>query len=79
MTEDGNSAEDISPVNEKQQPLDHEDSLPNKDPSQEALKVGRGTRSSRDYHKNYNQSSFTYVNPSGKDVVSAPVATMMNM
>ena len=72
ITGDGNFATCISSVNEGRQPLDPEDALMIEDPSQEALEIGRGTRSSRDYHKNYNQSPFTYVNPSGKDVVNAP-------
>ena len=72
ITGDDNSAAGTSSVNEGRQPLDPKDALLNEDPSQEALEVGRGTRSGRDYHKNYNQSPFTYVNPSGKDVVNAP-------
>ncbi|WP_205963772.1 hypothetical protein, partial [Roseicella aquatilis] len=34
--------------------------------------VGKSTCSGRDYHKNYNQHSSSYVNPSGKQAVNAP-------
>ena len=58
--------------NEKDQLLDPEGDLPNEEPSPKALEVGRGTRFGRDYLKNYNQSSSSYVNPLGKQVVNAP-------
>ena len=66
ITEDGNVATETFSANEKNQPLDPKGDLPNEEPSPEALEVGRGTRSGRDYHKNYNQSSSSYVNPLGK-------------
>ncbi|MBY3556007.1 retroviral-like aspartic protease, partial [Modestobacter lapidis] len=72
ITEDVNVDAESSSANEKDQPLDPEGDLPNEEPSPEALEVGRGTRSGRDYHKNYNQPSSSYVNPSGKQVVNAP-------
>ncbi|XXG47282.1 hypothetical protein AAC387_Pa02g1950 [Persea americana] len=72
ITEDGNAAAETFSANEKDQPLDLEGDLPNEEPSPEALEVGRGTRSGWDYHKNYNQSSSSYVNPSGKQAVNAP-------
>ena len=70
ITEDDNAATETSSANEKGQPLDPKGDLPNKDPSPEALEVGRGTRSGRDYYKSYNQPSSSYVNPSGKQVVN---------
>ena len=72
IVEDANAVTETSSENEKDQPLDPEGDLPNEEPSLEALEVGRGTRSGRDYHKNYNQPSSSYVNPSGKQVVNAP-------
>ena len=72
ITEDGNAAAEMFSANEKDQPLNPEGDLPNEEPSPEALEVGKGTRSGRDYHKNYNQSSSSsYVNPSGKQAVNA--------
>ncbi|XXG62730.1 hypothetical protein AAC387_Pa05g1043 [Persea americana] len=72
ITEDGNADAETF-TNDKDQPLDPEEGLPKEEPSLEAFEVGKGTRSSRDYHKNYNQpSSSSYVNPSGKRVVNAP-------
>ena len=72
ITEDDNAAAEIFSANEKDQPLDPEGDLPNEEPFPEAFEVGRGTRSGRDYHKNYNQPSSYYVNPSRKQVVNAP-------
>ena len=71
ITEDGNAAAETFSANEKDQHLDPEGDLPNEEPSPEAFEVGRGTHSGRDYHKNYNQSSSSYVNPSGKQAVKA--------
>ena len=72
ITEDGNAAVEASSATEKDETLNPEGDLPNKEPSPEALEVGRGTRSGRDYHKNYNnQPSSSYVNPSGNQVVNA--------
>ena len=72
ITKDGNAAAEAFSANEKDQPLDPK-GLPKEEPALEAFEVEKGTRSGRDYHKNYNQpSSSSYVNPSGKQVVTVP-------
>ncbi|KAJ8624407.1 hypothetical protein MRB53_032937 [Persea americana] len=73
ITEDGNTATEAFSANQEDQPLEPEGGLPKEEPPLEAFQVGKGTRSGRDYHKNYNQpSSSSYVNPSGKQAVNAP-------
>ena len=72
ITEDRNADVETSSANENDQLLDPEGDLPNEEPSPEALEVGRGTHYGQDYHKNYNQPSSSYVNPSRKQVVNAP-------
>ena len=70
ITEEGNAAAE---ANGEYQPLEPEGGLAKEEPPLEAFEVGKGTRSGRDYHKNYNQpSSSSYVNPSGKQAVNAP-------
>ncbi|KAJ8622008.1 hypothetical protein MRB53_030537 [Persea americana] len=72
ITEDGNAAAKALLANQEDQPPEPEEGLPKEEPPLEAFEVGRGTRFGRDYHKNYNQPSSSYVNPSGKQVVNAP-------
>ncbi|XXG53269.1 hypothetical protein AAC387_Pa03g1386 [Persea americana] len=72
ITEDSNATSETFSANEKDQRLDPKGDLPNEEPSPEALEVGGGIRSGWDYHKNYNQPSFSYVNPSGKQVINTP-------
>ncbi|XXG47644.1 hypothetical protein AAC387_Pa02g2257 [Persea americana] len=73
ITEDGNTAAEVFSANQEDQPLDSEEGLPKEEPSLKDFEVGKGTRSGRDYHKNYNQpSSSSYVNPSGKQTINAP-------
>ncbi|MBY3556070.1 hypothetical protein HGI15_22305, partial [Modestobacter lapidis] len=72
ITEDGKVDTEVSSVNENDQPLNSEGGLPNEESSPEALEIGKGTRSGRDYHKNYNLPSSSYVNPSGNPNVNAP-------
>ncbi|XXG53361.1 hypothetical protein AAC387_Pa03g1463 [Persea americana] len=73
ITEDGNTAAEAFLANQDDQPLEPEEGLPKEKPPLEPFEVGKGTRSGRDYHKNYNQpSSSSYINPSGKQTVNAP-------
>ncbi|XXG62827.1 hypothetical protein AAC387_Pa05g1131 [Persea americana] len=73
ITEDGNAAVEGFLANQDDKSLEPEEGLPKEEPPLEAFEVGKGTRSGRDYHKIYNQpSSFSYVNPSGKQAVNAP-------
>ncbi|XXG82708.1 hypothetical protein AAC387_Pa10g0606 [Persea americana] len=73
ITEDGDSAVEAFSENQEDQPREPEGGLPKEERPLESFEVGKGTRSGRDYHKNYNQpSSFSYVNPSGKQAVKAP-------
>ena len=73
ITKGGNAAAEAFSANGEDQPLEPEGGLPKEEPPLEAFEVGKGTRSGRDYHKNYNQpSSSSYVNPSGKQAVNAP-------
>ena len=72
ITEDGNAAAEAFSTNGEDQPLEPEGGLPKEEPPLDAFEVGKGTRSGRDYHKNYNQSSSSYLNPSGKQAVNAP-------
>ncbi|KAJ8615169.1 hypothetical protein MRB53_034541 [Persea americana] len=73
ITEDGNVAAEAFSANGEDQPLEPEGGLPKEEPPLKAFEVGKGTRSGRDYHKNYNQpSSSSYVNPLGKQAVNAP-------
>ena len=74
ITEDGNAAAEAFSTNGEDQPHEPEGGLPKEERPLEAFEVGKGTRSGRDYHKNYNQlsSSSSYVNPSGKQPINAP-------
>ena len=64
IIEDGNVAAEVFSANGEDRPLEPEGGLPKEEPPLEAFEVGIGTRSGRDYHKNYNQPSYSsYVNP----------------
>ncbi|XXG62740.1 hypothetical protein AAC387_Pa05g1053 [Persea americana] len=53
ITEDGNVAAEAVSANQNDQPIEPEKGLPKEVPPLEAFEVGKGTRSGRDYHKNY--------------------------
>ena len=73
ITEDDNAAVEVFSTNGEDRPLEPQGGLPKEEPPLDAFEVGKGTRSCRDYHKNYNQPfSSYYVNPSGKQAVNAP-------
>ncbi|XXG73026.1 hypothetical protein AAC387_Pa07g2008 [Persea americana] len=72
ITEDGNAAAEAFLANGEDRPLEPEGGLPKEEPPLEAIEVGKGTRSGRNYHKKYNQPSFSScVNPSGKQAINA--------
>ncbi|XXG73237.1 hypothetical protein AAC387_Pa07g2189 [Persea americana] len=54
ITEYGNAAAEAFSVKREDQLLEPKGGLPKEEPPLEAFEVGKGTRSGRNYHKNYN-------------------------